>query len=76
VNLYTKKHLDTCVSMISQNILYFGTEGVKLVSYCMSTYNDIIHNTFNLNAIKVHLIALLVFLIELLEYHDRFTKIG
>jgi hypothetical protein len=32
VNLYTKKHLNTCVSIINQNILYFEMEGVHLTS--------------------------------------------
>jgi hypothetical protein len=64
------------VNYTLKNLIFQNGRSNKLVSYCVSTYNDIIHNTFNLNAIKVHLTALLVFLIELLEYHDRFTKIG
>jgi hypothetical protein len=28
VNIYTKKHLHTCMTMMGLNILYFGTEGV------------------------------------------------
>jgi hypothetical protein len=31
MNLYTKKHLDTCVAMIGLNILYFGTERVSII---------------------------------------------
>jgi hypothetical protein len=43
VNLYTKKHLHTCVSMIGYNILYFGREGVanKRMAKSLNTFLDL-----------------------------------